>query len=312
MRLKELSLWFLFLITCFSAGYLKGYIPEDSWPELWGSNPEVEILLHNEVLLPDSVRQELQKKLKIQIKTLLVEDRQAFTIRTITSPGYHLAIIPNHWIDPAVKANQMSNLNPLRTLIEKSISADFLKRTDDKIYAVPIFWLATHLIRTSNESIKSWYLLKDWDYIFDKMTVLNLDEKTIKPWPFFESLPDQKNNLSSVIEVSHIVEKTTDNSNFHTFEKDLRSLYVWSLSTPRHSPSRKMTLKLIETLIQSSTQKKIITDLELATTLTELNQSELPRFKKASYVRELDLSKLKTPDWLGLEQIIVLKNEFSN
>jgi hypothetical protein len=316
VSIKELSLWILFLLGCFGAGYAKGFFPSDSWPSLWGGPPEVEILVQNEALLPEEVKIALQKKLKIQIKALVVEDREAFNIRTITSPGYHLAIIPYHWIVPAALANQLSNFNPLSDLIAKKISNDFIDLNQNRIYGIPIYWVSTHLVKTSEQPPKKWFLIKDWDFIFDKMTRLKLDQPTITPFSFWHP-PDFSNVGPAVLEVSHLAEGDTKasasaNSKYVKYDNDIRSLYMWSLATPRHSPSRKISLHLAEELLDPELQSLIVSKIPVGTTLNELADSPLPRQKKASFIREIDLSQLKQPQWLGLEQVSILKNEFAH
>lgn len=310
MNFRELGLWILFLLACFSAGYAKGFFPADTWPSLWGGPAEVEILLQHEDLLPPDIRDELQKRLKVQIKTTIVKDREEFNVRTIMSPGYHIGIVPHHWIAPAANANQMSNLNPVKNIVESKIGSDFLEPGQERIYAVPLYWITTHLVKNSQEKIKLWHFIQDWDFLFDKMTKLKLEQKAIKPWPFWAQPLNMKSPPPAVYEVSHIAEKTVLGPVF-PYERDMRSLYIWSLCTPRHSPSRKMTLELVEAILDPQLQAKIVERLPVATTLIDLNSSNLPRYKKASYIREIDLFKLKQPEWLGLEQVSVLKGDFS-
>ncbi len=310
MNFRELGFWLLFLVVCFTAGYVKGFFPSDTWPSLWGGPAEIEILLQHENLLPPDIKDELEKRLKVQIKTTIVKDREEFTIRTIMSPGYHIGIVPHHWIAPAANANQMSNLNPVQDFVSQKIGSDFLEHGQERIYAVPLYWISTHLVKNSNDKIKMWHFIQDWDFIFNKMTLLKLEQKTIKPWSFWTQPLNMKAPPAAVFEVSHVAEQTILNPVL-PYEKDLRSLYLWSLCTPRHSPSRKLTLKLAEAYLDLELQARIVEKLPIATTLLELNESRLPRYKKASYIREIDLSQLKQPEWLGLEQVSVLKSDFT-
>lgn len=311
MRFKELSLWLLFLTLCFGAGYIKGYFPAESWPSLWGGPTEVEILLHDERLLPTFAREEIQKELKVQIRTLVVKDREEFSIRTITSPGYHLALIPEHWMAPAVAASQMSNLNPLLDDLTQEVSTDFRNPAETKIYSFPLYWVSTHFVihNPTSQPLKHWYLNSDWDFISDKMKRLKLDKSVIHPSSLWEMNFDLKNLTPGAYEVSHVVE-AQEQQRTESLQPDLRSLYIWSLVTPRHSPSRKLTLKLIKKIKQSGLQERIVKELQVASTLAALNDTSLPRYKKPLFIRELDLSTLKSPQWLGLEQVKSLKKQF--
>ena len=146
---KELALWLFFLMLCFGAGFLKGNATADLGSSFFGGPTEVEILVTDEMFLPADIRQELEKKLNLQIKISVVHDREEFNIRTITSPGYHLALVPDHWITPANLAHQMSNINPLIPLLSQRISADFLQTSQQKMYGAPIYWMVTQLYQTS-------------------------------------------------------------------------------------------------------------------------------------------------------------------
>ncbi len=311
MRLKELSLWLLFLVLCFSAGYFKGQLPSDAGSSFFGTPVEVEILITDEMFLPSDVRIHLQKKLNIQIKTLIVKDREEFNIRTITSPGYHLALIPDHWIEPANLASQMSNLNPLIELMNERVSFDFLKMSRQKMYGVPLYWILTNLYQSSglkiNEPLNNFYFLKDWDEITNKILVLNLDKKNISPIELFSTNQNSKevSEQKGVYEISHL---DKDNSN-KLISTDLKytSLYLWSLCTPRHSPSRKTTLKLIKALTEPDLQLMMIEKMPLATTLKTLDKTAIGRDKKALSIRDLDLSHLKKPQILSLEKLKKVK-----
>ena len=316
MKIKELSLWLFFLLLCFGAGYYKGSAPSDSGSSFLGGPTEVEILLTDEMLFPVNIRETLQKKLNIQIKTLIVHDREEFAIRTITSPGYHLALIPEHWLEPANLAHQMSNLNPLMDLISDRISADFLKLSAEKIYSAPLFWMVTSL-KKKNEGLspvplipKKFYFLKDWDQLTTKSADLGLDLKSISPWDFFKPYPPL--TAGTIYEVTHLDSSLSlATSQLTNSDLNYSSLYIWSLCTPRHSPSRKLTLKLIEALSESDLQLKWLEQIPLASTLKKLNEASLPRNKKAIFIRDMDLSHLKKPRNLSLEQLKQIKIDLS-
>ncbi len=314
---KELALWLFFLLACLGAGFLKGTSSIDAGPSFFGDPTEVEILLTEEIFLPTAVRTELERKLNIKIKLLIVHDREEFNIRSITSPGYHLALVPDHWIGPATLAHQLSNLNPLKDLFSKKISADFLPTSQTKIYSAPIFWMVTHLYQSTGSapanSVKTFYLLNDWDELATKREELHLTSSQIRPWEFFKDFPelDLKSDPGGfVIELSHLDEVTP--KKLAPNNEDFTSLYLWSFCTPRHSPSRKITLKLIEALIDFDLQKKLITSLPMASTLKDLEDQPLPRTKKSSYLRNLDLSSLRKPKSLSLEELKQVKNNHSN
>ncbi len=309
---KELALWLFFLMACLGAGYLKGNSASDAGTSFFGGPTEVEILLSSDLLLPLSIRQELERKLNIQIKVLIVHDREEFNIRSITSPGYHLALVPDHWIGPANRAHQMSNLNPLKDFLSERISADFLQTSQAKIYGAPIFWMVTHLYESPHESAprasanlgKIFYFLNDWDYFTTKASELNINSGQLRPLEFFKPLASF-NSPDSVFEISHLDEDVKNKLSPSNY--DFTSLYVWSFCTPRHSPSRKITLKLIEALTEADLQMKWVTLLPLASTLKTLDDRSFPRNKKSIYVRDLDLSHLRKAKSLSLEELKQVK-----
>ncbi len=314
MRFKELSLWLLFLVLCFSAGYFKGQLPSDAGSSFFGAPVDVEILLTDEMFLPADVRLLLQKKLNIEIKTLIVKDREEFNIRTITSPGYHLALIPDHWIEPANLASQMSNLNPLIELMNERVSLDFLKTSRQKMYGVPLYWMLTNLYQSpelkTSDSIKNFYLLKDWDEITTKMLALKIDKKNIYPEELFSTVQktEDKDHKNAIFEISHL-----DKNKLQKFAlSDLKftSLYLWSLCTPRHSPSRKLTLKLVRAMTEPDIQLMMLEKIPLASTLKTLDQTAISRDKKSLAIRDLDLSQLRKPQVLSLEKLKQVKASY--
>ncbi len=309
---KELALWLFFLMACLGAGYLKGNSAADAGTSFFGGPAEVEILLSSDLLMPLTIRQELERKLNIQIKVLVVHDREEFNIRSITSPGYHLALVPDHWIGPANMAHQMSNLNPLKDFLSERISADFLQTSQAKIYGAPIFWMVTHLYESAHEPAtkasanlgKIFYFLNDWDYFTTKASELNISSRQLRPLEFFKTLPNF-DSMESVFEISHLDED--EKNKLSPSNYDFTSLYVWSFCTPRHSPSRKITLKLIEALTDADLQIKWVRSLPLASTLKTLDDLSFPRKKKAIYVRDLDLSHLRKAKSLSLEELKQVK-----
>jgi hypothetical protein len=310
---REWALWLLFLVLCLTAGYLKGIMPADAWPTLWGGPAEAEILVHQEKFLPSTLVEELQKKLGIRIKVTVVHDREEFTIRTITSPGYHLALIPDHWIEPATIANLMSNLNPLADLANERISPDFNSNPQSKLFGVPLYWMSTRLWRNSMDPPKAAYFLNDWDYIAQKIATLHLQNSLVVPLEFGERPPTGKeaNKISALFEISHLRPPSAQEG-LKPAVPDLMTLYIWSLCTPRHSPSRKITLQLARALMDSDLQLKILPQLELATTLKTLDDAVIPRSQKSLMIREMNLSELKKPQWLSVDQIKEMKIEFSS
>ena len=309
---KELALWLFFLMLCFGAGFLKGNATADLGSSFFGGPTEVEILVTDEMFLPADIRQELEKKLNLQIKISVVHDREEFNIRTITSPGYHLALVPDHWITPANLAHQMSNINPLIPLLSQRISADFLQTSQQKMYGAPIYWMVTQLYQTSGTTVpapsKKYYLLKDWDELTTKISELHLSADQVQPTEFFKAI-SELNVGGSVFEISHLDQEASKKLTPGPFA--FTSLYVWSLCTPRHSPSRKITLKLIEALTAPELQLKLISRLPIASTLKSLDQESLERSKKSLALRDLDLSHLRKPKSLSLEDLKQFKIDHS-
>lgn len=327
MRLKEASLWLLFLAVCFASGFVKGYLPPDTWPSFAGGPREVEILVHDPQLFPNDLKDTLEKRLNIKIDLTTVQDREEFAIRTITSPGYHLALVPDHWIRPAVIANQMSNLNPVRDLRRNVVAVDFLKDRDaERVYNFPVYWQMTSLKKTPSTSpnkpekpekhpkqektdkIEKYFFLKDWDFIAFKLRELDVPTNFVTPWSFWTPIPTDGME-KAVVEVSHLDEPSIP-KDWSSFDPPLRSLYIWSYCTPRHSPSRKMTLRLIRELADPQLQLGIVQKINLATTFKALDGASILQTKKAAHIRDMDLSNLKQPQWLGLEQIQEIKLKF--
>ncbi len=309
---KELVLWLFFLLACLGAGFLKGASSGDAGLSFFGEPAEVEILLTDEIFLPAPIRVELERKLNIKIKILVIHDREEFNIRSITSPGYHLALVPNHWIHPATLAHQLSNLNPLKDLLSERISADFFSNSQDKIYGAPVYWMVTHLYQSAGSpSAKAdpvFYFLNDWDGLTTKGSELSLPSGRIRPWEFFRAQPSSTPS-GFIFELSHL--EDVHEKKLAPSQESFTSLYQWSFCTPRHSPSRKITLKLLEALTEGSLQKKMILELPVASSLKTLDGESIPLNKKSTYLRDMDLSHLRKPKILSLEELKQIKIEYS-
>ena len=299
-RSREFFLWAFFLAICFWAGYLKGLLPLSFKHSLFVKG-SVRIYNAAPFDFPRPFIAVLEEDLGQKVDVIKIRSWDELQAKMVTKVGAHLLFAPSHWGTDLARENVIVGLSYIQPKLEKLISPDFLSFQKQSLMTVPLYWTVTKFVTGENtfaglelsqavqdKNLSEIHLYPDADLMATHMNKWNIQLKDVEAFTF-RSPPSeiQKNALWEIPHLVHLPgarELATVQS---------RSLITYSLMIPKNSANRRVSYRVIETLLETSMQIPLLAAWPLSTTLRdENNVLALDKEKRASHIRDLKLNEL--------------------
>lgn len=314
MKPREYLLWFLFLVVCFGAGFIRGHLPPSRIRYVLGAPEEIRILTVSKKLLPNKFIALLEKEThsKIEVTEFATWEKSESQIVS-NNTGFHLIIGPSHW---AQELSRRGTLTPFtssfQTDISNNIHPDFLLNGEPSQFFLPIGWILTEFASTSpieklplqvalSNKENRIHLLYDPDLIREKFEVWESITKKIQRSDKFSTsdletvLPLNSSNRE-IFEIEHLTASNSSNEQkgadqvWH-FNRDWpgRSLMVYGVMIPKSTPDRSSSQMIAREWLRRDRTLLYAQEAPVASTLSELDNSALVREKKPRHLRDLNL-----------------------
>jgi hypothetical protein len=311
-RSREIFLWGFFLALCFWAGYLKGYLPLSVKQRLFVQG-SFQILNAAPFDLPKPFLAALESEIGQKVEVRRVRNWDELQAQLVTKNGPNLLFAPAQWIGDLSREDLLMRLNPIQTLIESSLSPDFIQPQGQNLHMLPLFWTITDF-RVPNESFKDLntvesilgnkllaevHLFPDIDLMVGHLKSWSVQgpatELKLKDVEGFNFKNVPKNlRPNSLWEVPHSADIPNSRS---VSARRGQALMVYGMMIPRNSANKKMSYRSLERLLEPSLTEFALKNLPLGTTLNDPDGS-LKILKKQ---RSSELREFRLPEVIVLE-----------
>ncbi|MBC7370543.1 MAG: hypothetical protein H7326_03200 [Bdellovibrionaceae bacterium] len=166
---------------------------------------------------------------------------------------------------------------------------------------VPLYWTVTKFVTGENtfsgtelaqavadKNLSEVHLYPDADLMATHMKKWNIQLKDVEAFAFRS--PPTEIHKNALWEIPHLV-AIPGARDLATAQS--RSLITYSLMIPKNSANRRVSYRVIETLLETAMQKPLLAAWPLATTLIDdNNELALDKEKRATELRDLKLNEL--------------------
>lgn len=292
-KVYEYLLWLTFLVITFFIGFFHGSSPEKQINFYYQDTKKVDLLVHQEGLLPTSVIKYLEKETHSQINIIVRKSYKDFRTEIIVNKNLVLILSPEAFIEPLFNDNRIKNIEPLLDLITKSVHSDFQPvKYARQIYSLPIAWFVNVFPKKANspppKNSKSVYL----DYMF------LLNQKTRNHFFQFNKNYELEKNWMQTIGKLESTETTlqlaTMNKKDYVIDPASSFLITYSLSIPNNTTDRKLSVDILRLILLSKEVKSLLAANNLGQTFLEAKtQYSLTHFVAPESIRNLNLNNFK-------------------
>lgn len=292
-KVYEYLLWLTFLIITFFLGFFHGSSPEKQINYYYQDTKKVDILVHQEGILPSPVVKYLEKETHTQINLVVRKSYKAFRTEVIVNKNLALILSPEAFIEPLFNDNRIKNIDPLAAIITKSVHSDFQPtKHDNQIYSLPIAWFVNVFSKkpsaTQSKATKAVYL----DFLF------LLNQKNRNHFFQFNKNYELERNWTQVLGKTESFETTLQlaamNQKSYTIDPVSSFLITYSLSIPNHTPDRKLSMDILRLILLSKEIKSLLAENSLGQTfLDPKTHYSLAHFIAPESIRNLNLNTFK-------------------
>lgn len=307
-RSREIFLWGFLLALCFWAGYLKGYLPLSVKQRLFVQG-NFQILNAAPFDFPKPFITALESEIGQKVEVRRVRNWDELQAQLVTKNGPNLLFAPSQWIGDLSREELLMRLNPIQSLIENSLSPDFILLQGRSLFMLPLFWTMTDF-RVPNESFKDQetveailadkllaeiHLFPDIDLMVGHLQAWSakgpaseLKLKDVEGFNF-KNIP-KSFRPNSLWEVPHSVEIPDSRS---VTSARGRALMVYGMMIPRNSANKKMSYRSLERLMEPLLAELALKDLPLGSTLNDPDAAlKISKKQRSSELREFKLHEL--------------------
>jgi hypothetical protein len=287
-KVYETLLWLTFLVITFFVGFFHGSSPEKQINFYYQETRKVDILVHQEGILPIPLLKYLEKETHTQINTVVRKSYKDFRTEIIVNKNLILILCPEVFIEPLHNDNRIKNIDPLANLISRSIHSDFQpNKYNDQAYSLPIAWFV-NVFSPQRKGTKSVFI----DYMF------LLNQKTRNHFFQFGKNYELEKNWIHQIKNTDVFETTLQQAtiNKKSYEIDPNSsfLITYSLAIPNNTPDRKLSMDILKLILVSKEIKALIMENNLGQTFLDPKiEYSVAHFIAPESIRNLDLKSFK-------------------
>lgn len=303
VKWKEFGLWLAFLFFCFGAGFLHGSLPEIQFRFFFEDPEKILIVTSDKDLISPELKSEFENIENVELQVIPVSSWEELRVKVVLSQGPHLLLIPQAWIKKLQREGRLRNINPLRSKIDRYVSEQFFSTSDDKIYFAPLYWIITSFATSTdsnfkdfnealrNSNLKMIHLYDDKSAFEKRLQDSNWQSLKAKNRITFN---DRISPLNEKIEDNHIYEWplqiTAQNKNLILLKNSpFAQLQVYGFSIPNNTPSRNLSLDIIEKFLKNEKFANAYKNQPYGSTLKKIEEESLEAVQKPSYLKDINL-----------------------
>jgi hypothetical protein len=278
MLRRETTLWFLFFVTCLSAGYLRGILPETRLSFFWNHPEEVKVLVYSDKLFPEFLVDDLEQRTHTKIQLDVSNSYNDFLARSVSQSGYSMFVLPRLWSESLSRQGLLLQLAGLKSFFQKILHPDFPSL---KSQIFPWAWIPTLFVTKVNTNLKdisSIALIEEEDHLYQVL------KKIPRPQPQVElrvqSLLEEADEISDnqLKEVNYFCRE--DYGLVKSPEAWPKSLFLFDVVIPRRTPRQTTSIALLKNLFSSDHLSLELGEQPFGVTTKTLDQTALFPFEK--------------------------------
>lgn len=318
---KEHFFWVILFLFFLGLGYLQGYRPQNFEKSNFIAPTKIRVLTTEEVLFPKELRAEIEKEKNVQFEVIVSRQWQDWLAHLISNSAADLLILPSYWAQSLHHQNLLASIHEENLGILNRLAPDFSKTNVDGSFTFyPLYWMKTGFDSKrpnwdftqflKEKSVDSLYIWSDPDVILAHFRAW----KAQGLWPLLK----EKKILTMDWEDLHRKSLDDDPQESPLNEtmknplqgQQLSALLIWGFALPKNALNKELSLSVIEALTRTARQEQVLLNLPFSTTLTEVGDKVFPQSRRASFVRDLNLTQTLIIDSKNVEAEKKLIEEF--
>ena len=313
-------------------GFLHGFLPQGISNAPLIRPTKIRVLTTDELLFPKEMQTLLEDELRVKFEVMLTRDWNTLLAKTVASPSVDLLFLPSYWAATLRQQDLLANLTKDAELMQR-VAPDFLESASSAIGNssagdnspaaktldfLPIYWIKTGFLTTKKQSFEEFlkdknknilFLLADEDLILRHLQIWKgqglsaaISSKKILTLPLEQI---SKSDRDGVVETSlnelHPELQTS---------RQVSALLMWGAAIPNNSRKKEKTLEVLNLLTTPLIQEKFLMAGPFNSTLMQVSDQTLPKQRRATYIRELQLKDTSIIDKKDIDAKSKLKSEF--
>ncbi|MNK08104.1 hypothetical protein D3C87_260300 [compost metagenome] len=318
---KESFFWVILFLVFMGLGYLHGYRPQNFEKSNFIPPTKVRILMTEDSLFPQELRASIEKEKNVQFEIIVSRQWQDWLANIIANPAADILILPSYWAQSLNHQGLLEAFGPNSAELLRRLSPDFTKSNPDgTLTFYPLYWMKTGLISKKenlsfanylkDKSIDSLYLWADPDLILAHFR----SWKSQGLWPLLKD----KKILTMAWEdlnartVDDDPMETSLNEETHSpvIGSQLSALLLWGFAVPKNAPNKSLSLSVIDAITRTATQESVLLKTPFSTSLSQVGEKSFPQARRATYIRDLNLTDTLIIDTKDVEAEKRLIEEF--
>lgn len=321
-RSKEGLFWALLFLFFMGLGYLHGYRPQNFEKSNFIPPTKVRILITEDSLFPADLRAAIEKEKNVQFEVMVSRQWQDWLANIIANPAADILILPSYWARSLDHQGLLDSFNSANPEVIHRLSPDFTKyNPDGSMIFYPLYWMKTGLISKKDKlsfedflkdkKIDSLYLWSDPDLILAHF-------RSWKNQGYWNLLKDKRiltmswedlsqRNLDDDPQETSINDETKNS----VMGSQLSALLIWGFAIPKNAPNKALSLSVVEALTKTASQESILLNTPFSTTLAQVGDKSFPQPRRATYIRNLNLTDTLIIDSKDVEAEKRLIEEFN-
>nr|BFD62983.1 hypothetical protein BdHM001_16640 [Bdellovibrio sp. HM001] len=300
-------------------GFLHGVLPQGISRSYFVSPIKVQVLTTDEILFPESLRQELEEELHVRFSVTVTRDWESMLANVVASPSADLIFLPSYWANTLAHQSLLANTAGNRGELLQRVASDFVKsKKPEDFYFLPFYWIKTGIDTPLDETFLDFLKNKKESFLF-----LLADEdlllKHFQVWKE-QGLWDQVSQKRILTLQLDQLSKTSDEGAVETplnreFKESshpyLSALLIWGAAIPVNSTQKEVALEILETLTSTEHQEKSLLKTPFNSTFSNVTATEIPLHRRADFIRDLQLKDTLILESKDQEAPLKLKNDFN-
>ncbi|WP_347356448.1 hypothetical protein [Bdellovibrio sp.] len=300
-------------------GFLHGVLPQGISRAYFVSPRKVQVLTTDEILFPESLRQELEEELHVRFSVTVTRDWESMLANVVASPSADLIFLPSYWANTLAHQNLLTNTAGARGELLQRVSSDFVKsKNPEDFYFLPFYWIKTGIDTPLDETFMDFlknkkesflFLLADEDLLLKHFQVWK-DQGIWEQVAQKRILTLQLDQLSKTSDEGAV--ETPLNREFkegsHPF---LSALLIWGAAIPANSTQKELASEILDTLTSTEHQEKSLLKTPFNSAFSTVTAKEIPLHRRAEFIRDLKLKDTLILETKDQEAPLKLKNDFN-
>ena len=300
-------------------GFLHGVLPQGISRSYFVSPSKVQVLTTDEILFPESLRQELEEELHVRFSVTVTRDWESMLANVVASPSADLIFLPSYWANTLAHQNLLANTAGNRGELLQRVASDFVKskKTDD-FYFLPFYWIKTGIDTPLDESFVEFLKNKKESFLF----LLADEDLLLKHFQIWkeQGIWDQVSQKRILTLQLDQLSKTSDEGAVETplnreFKEGshlfLSALLIWGAAIPANSTQKELAVEILDTLTSTEHQEKSLLKTPFNSAFSTVTGKEIPLHRRAEFIRDLQLKDTLILETKDQEAPLKLKNDFN-